>query len=146
MNCVGIFVTPDSCVLRIYITGCVKVCFVVYERQLNIYESIVSIFHHPITKPNPFWNISTFKLIFTVKICYVNKKQAVNRSSLPHHLTLPCYELHLLFDLDDGGSIFLRNVDIFLYEYTALMAENIILHSHLCEKIGSNIRTSYNQL
>jgi hypothetical protein len=61
-------------------------------------------FHYVSKERTPF--------IFTVKICYANKKQAANRASLPHYLR--CYVLNLLFDSDDGGSIFLRNIDEFL--------------------------------
>jgi hypothetical protein len=59
MNSVGIFVTPDSCVLRIYITVYVKVYLIDYEQQLNIYETILHIFHHL----NPLWSISRFKVM-----------------------------------------------------------------------------------
>jgi hypothetical protein len=55
-----IFVTPNSCVLRIHITSQANVRFVGYEEQLRIYESIVHILQHPVTKPNLLWSIDKF--------------------------------------------------------------------------------------
>jgi hypothetical protein len=63
VNWVGIFVTPDSCVLRIYITGYVKVYFIDCEEQLRIYESIANIFHYTVAKLNRLWSINRFKLV-----------------------------------------------------------------------------------
>jgi hypothetical protein len=56
-----IFITPDSCVLRIYVTAYVKVCFTCYKEQLRIYKSIVHNFQHSVTKLNSMRSINRLK-------------------------------------------------------------------------------------
>jgi hypothetical protein len=41
-----------------------------------------------------------------------------------------------LFDLVDGGEMFLRNTGFYLY-YPELQARRSFVYSHLCEKLGS---------
>jgi hypothetical protein len=49
----GIFVTPESHILRTKITTEVEMCLIYYEEQLLINESVVNILQHSVAKLKP---------------------------------------------------------------------------------------------
>jgi hypothetical protein len=53
------------------------------------------------------------------------------------HLIATCFSLHLFFDIEDGGDMFLRNVGWLSTAYSALYPRDRTLHNHRSENLKS---------